>query len=571
MNPKAIGKKAVHIIIYFITFFVFIMPILRLVIMSVTVDYGYGLDNFIKLLQEARTVKAIINTIMIAFFSTLISVVLGSVFAFIIAYTNIPKKRFLETLVLIPFILPSYIITLSWSNLLEKKALINFLLTSIGLEALNLYSLPGIIFVLGICNTPVVYLITIHMLRKIPQDLEWASRASGYGIFETMIKINLPQAMPAIISGGMLAFLASVDNFSVPAFLGISSGIPVLSTYIYEKAISFGPSAFNLAAALSVLLSVIAIGGILLQGKCIKKSSGSESIKEDDSIRIMLSDKVKNIVRYVCLFFLILINIVPIITMVLSSFLKNYGGFKIQNLIVSNYEFVFTNRGVRQAVFNSISLALITCIICIVIGMVLAYLKVRKKSKVVLVMESGAELTYAIPGIVLSLAMIFHWTMLADVYGTIKILIISYVTRYLILQIKGCTTAMLSVDASMEEAAMVSGSSKIRLWLKVLIPLLKKQVLSGSFLIFVSALTELTLSSMLAAAGTKTIGLTVFNLQQGGDYALAAALSTVIVMVLLMGYLGSHLFGRKKVNRNKEADSTGQLKVLKLKQAGVGR
>lgn len=547
MGLKAIEKKAVHFIFYFITFIVFIMPIIRLVLMSVTLESGYGLGNYIKLLQEVRTKKAIINTVLIASFSTLISVITGSVLAFIIAYTNIRKKRFIEMLVLIPFILPSYIITLSWSQLLEKKAVINSVLSAIGLGPINIYSLTGIIFVLGICNTPIVYLITIHMLRKIPRDLEWASRASGYGIFETLIKINLPQAMPAIVSGGMLAFLASIDNFSVPAFLGISSGIPVLSTYIYEKAISFGPSSFHLAAALSVILSVIAIGGILLQSKWIKRSSGAESIKEDYSIRIEFPDNIKRIVQYLCLLLLIIINIGPIVTMILSSFLKDYGGFKIQNLVVRNYQFVFTNRGVKLAVFNSILLAFVTCIICIFIGMVIAYAKVRKNSKMVAVMESGAELTYAIPGIVLSLAMIFHWTMIANVYGTIKILIISYVTRYLILQIKGCTTAMLSIDRSLEEAAMVSGSSKIRLWLKVLLPLINKQVVSSSFLIFMSALTELTLSSMLAAAGTKTIGLTIFNLQQGGDYAIAAALSALIVLFLLSGYMVSGFFGGQKV------------------------
>ena len=102
----------------------------------------------------------------------------------------------------------------------------------------------------------------------------------------------------------------------------------------------------------------------------------------------------------------------------------------------------------------------------------------------------------------------------------IKILIISYITRYLILQVKGSTTAILAVDPALEEAGRVSGASKFRLWKKIMIPLLSKQVLSSAFLIFMAALTELTLSSMLAAAGTKTIGLTIFNYQQAGSLSL---------------------------------------------------
>lgn len=155
--------------------------------------------------------------------------------------------------------------------------------------------------------------------------------------------------------------------------------------------------------------------------------------------------------------------------------------------------------------------------------------------------EKSASLTYAIPGIVLSLAMIFHWVeplpgIRPGIYGTIWILIIAYITRYLILQMKESTTAFLSINPELEEAVRACGRGKISLWLKVLIPMLVRPVLSGTFLIFVSALTELTLSSMLASAGTKTIGLTIFNFQQSGDYNLAAAMSSVIVVLVLTGY-----------------------------------
>ena len=137
--------------------------------------------------------------------------------------------------------------------------------------------------------------------------------------------------------------------------------------------------------------------------------------------------------------------------------------------------------------------------------------------------------------------MIFHWTeplpgLRPGIYGTVNILIIAYLTRYLILQIKGSTNALLSVNPELEEAVRASGGSFLMLWRYVLIPLLTKNVLASSFLIFVSSLTELTLSSMLASADTKTIGLTIFNFQQGGEYSLSAAMSTLIVVLILTGY-----------------------------------
>ena len=411
-----------------------------------------------------------------------------------------------------------------------------------GLGKINVYSIAGIILVLGFCNVPIVYMNVIHMLRKIPTDMEWAARTCGYGIGQAMLKINLVQAMPAIISGSILAFLAAIDNFAVPAFLGISSGIPVLSTYIYEKSISFGPNSFSLAATLSVILSVIAVAGTLVEGIFGKKSSGMESIKEDYSVRIPLSSGKRKVLQYGVILFLCIINIVPLISMFTSAFQKNYGvKMTLDQFTTDNFTAILQNKGVLDAIRNSLMLACGCCIICIVIGTAIAYQKVRHPGRIITLVEKSASLTYAIPGIVLALSMIFHWVeplpgIRPEIYGTISILMIAYVTRYLILQIKGSATAMLSIHPALEEAAAASGRSVFAVWGKILIPLLIRPVLSSTFMIFVSALTELTLSSMLAAAGTKTIGLMIFNFQQAGDYNLAAAMSVVIVVLVLTGY-----------------------------------
>ncbi|NLK76406.1 MAG: iron ABC transporter permease [Clostridiales bacterium] len=537
------GKKhAIHSLCYLLIILVFIAPIVRLFLMSLKSEEGYSLWNYALLLQEDRTRKAILNTIVIAVGSTAIAAILGSAFAFIIAYTNVRRKRLLELLVLLPFIIPSYIITLSWSSLFSQKGMINQTLSAMGLGKINVYSIAGIILVLGFCNVPIVYMNVIHMLRKIPTDMEWAARTCGYGIGQAMLKINLVQAMPAIISGSILAFLAAIDNFAVPAFLGISSGIPVLSTYIYEKSISFGPNSFSLAATLSVILSVIAVAGTLVEGIFGKKSSGMESIKEDYSVRIPLSSGKRKVLQYGVILFLCIINIVPLISMFTSAFQKNYGvKMTLDQFTTDNFTAILQNKGILDAIRNSLMLACGCCIICIVIGTAIAYQKVRHPGRMITLVEKSASLTYAIPGIVLALSMIFHWVeplpgIRPGIYGTISILMIAYVTRYLILQIKGSATAMLSIHPALEEAAAASGRSVFAVWGKILIPLLIRPVLSSTFMIFVSALTELTLSSMLAAAGTKTIGLMIFNFQQAGDYNLAAAMSVVIVVLVLTGY-----------------------------------
>jgi iron(III) transport system permease protein len=371
----------------------------------------------------------------------------------------------------------------------------------------------------------------------------------------------------------MLSFLATIDNFSIPAFLGISSGIPVLSTYIYEKAIGFGPSSFSDAAVLSVLLSLLAIGGALLEGFFVKRSPGLESVGEDASTRIELTPKVRAAVEWSLLGGLFAFNIVPLLFMALSAMQKRYGlGYAADNLTVENFRALLTNAGVLRAVRNSLLLASVTCAVCIVVGTAAAYLKVRRKSGAVKVLEKSASLAYAIPGIVLALSMIFHWVepipgVRPRIYGTIGILAVAYVTRYLVLQIKGSVNAMLTVEPALEEAARAGGSGAFAVWLKILVPLLAKPVLASAFLVFIPAMTELTLSSILSAAGTKTIGLTVFNFQQAGDYSLAAAMSAVVVLIVLGGYGAAlaykKLFERQKEKKNETTEAGARIPLVR--------
>lgn len=545
------GAAAVQTALYLLAALMFLLPLARLLIMGVTLeDGGYGLDNFIALLAEERTREAIANTIVIAVTSTALAAIFGSGLAFLTAYSNVKRKGLIEFLILLPFIIPSYIITLSWSSFLSSRGAFNQLLTSLGLPAVDIYTMGGIILVLGFCNIPIVYVNVVHMLRKIPQDMEWAARACGYSQRQAMLKINMVSAAPAIAAGSVLAFLSAIDNFSVPAFLGISSGIPVLSTYIYENAIGFGPNAFPLAAALSMILSVIAVAGTLLEGFFVKRGASLDSIKEDYSVRVYFRNPIRLGLEWGTLGLLLVLNIIPMVSMVASSFLKAYGlEFAPENLTLKNFAFVFHNRGVVSAIRTSVTLAVVTTVVCIIAGTAIAYAKLRRKSRAAEILEKCASLTYAIPGIVLALSMIFHWVepipgFRPGIYGTINILIVAYITRYLVLQIKGSTTALLTVDSAMEEACAASGRGFFARWCKILLPLITGPILSGAFMIFVPSLTELTLSSMLASAGTKTIGLTIFNYQQGGDYNLAAAMSVLITVLVIAGYC---LVNRKKL------------------------
>lgn len=519
----------------------FVWPIMKLVGLSFSVEEGHLLTNYTTVLQEARTWKILQNTGIIVAGSTLLAVGLGVSLAWLVAYSDVRAKKLLHVFVLLPFIIPSYIITLSWTQFLSHNGMVANILNVLPgqLQPFNLYSHFGIILVLGLSHYPLVFLLTMSVLRRIPRDLEWAVRSSGGSGWTVVRKVTLPLALPGIASGGLLAFLANLDNFGIPAFLGIPANISVLSTVIYQEIVGFGPSAFARAATFSVILGVIALLGTLFQWILLHRSKEGESSEIDHKPRFSLG-KARPIVEGLLWSFLIIISIVPLFSMVGTSLIRAYGlSFSLENLTLDHYRFIlFENDKVRGAMVNSLKLALGTGIICLVVGTAIAYYRLRKKTAVSKVMELAVGLPYALPGMVLALAMILAWMQPLPgwnpgIYGSIWILFIAYVTRFMILQVRGSMTAMSQIAPSMEEAAHVSGASFWAKWRFIMLPLLLPGLLSGAFLVILTTLTELTVSALLWSSGSETIGLMIFNFEQSGYTTYSTAFSTVVVLTML--------------------------------------
>ena len=529
------SKKIQVPLFVLIGLFVFILPLFTLFKMAFETESAFGFQNFSAIFQSPRTMGVIKNTLMISIAATLLSTVFGGILAIIIAYTNIKMKRFIELLVILPYVIPGYVVTLSWTSLFSANGLLNHVLMQLSLPKINMYSMGGIIFVMGISNAALVYLNLVDILRKIPQEQEWASLISGYSMWATLKNINLKSLLSPIISGIVLAFLSAIDNFAIPITLGSSSGIHVLSTYIYEKAIGFGPTSFNEAAVLALLLAIIALLTLGIQWWFLRKVKTLETAPTNFVSRLPLTKGTRRSVQSIVVVGLVLLNIVPLIFMLLSSLHSGYvkSIFDVGHMSLKNYHFILSTPTMYSGFITSFVLTFLAIVICVLLGVWVMYYKHRIGKKAVIFIEIGASLTYSIPGIVLALSLIFYWNQVPNIYGTLKILLIAYVTRYALLLLRGSNTAFLAIDTNLEEAALIAGSSHWEKWHRILLPMLKQQLFASSFLMFVGSFTELTLSSLLAAAGSKTIGLTIFNLQTSGDTNIAQAYSVIVTIFIV--------------------------------------
>nr|WP_276932099.1 iron ABC transporter permease [Globicatella sulfidifaciens] len=530
-----INKSIQSFLIGALGIFIFIMPLLTLFALAFETEGGFSLQNFNAIFSSSRSGLAIKNTLIVGGASTVLAFLLGGLYAFMVAYTNVKYKKILEILIILPYLIPGYIVTLAWTSLFSGNGVINRLLMQLGLPKVSMYSLGGIIFVLGVSNAALVYLNLVDVLRKIPQEQEQASQVAGYSLKETLMKINLKSVRGPILSAIVLSFLSAIDNFAIPITLGTPGGISVLSTYIYEKAIGFGPTSFNEASALAIVLSSVSLVAVLIQKSLTLREKPLESQMASYHHRVALKPVKRRLLQTVLIVLLVILNIIPLIFMFLSSLHKGYvrSIFDVSHMSLANYQFILTTPGMYSGFLTSLWLTLSSLAVCLLIGVWVMYMKSRYQLKSVFFVETGASLTYSVPGIVLALSMIFYWGKVPNVYGTMLILWIAYVTRYALLLIRGSQTAFMTVGPELEEAAIVSGSSSIEKWFKIIFPMIRQQLLSSSFLMIVGALTELTLSSLLSAANSKTIGLTIFALQTGGDNAIAQAYSVLLTLLIL--------------------------------------
>lgn len=519
----------------------FLSPIVRLFILSFQSKTGATLGNYRAVLGDSSTWDAVGNTLYVAIGSTIIATVLGVYAAWLVGYSDIRGKQLMQPFLVAPFVLPPYVVTIAWAQAFLPGGLAAKFLGLFG-ASFNIYSRTGIAFVLGITHFPIVYLLTLSVMRRIPRELEQASRAGGAGRLTTFRRVTLVLAMPGIAGGALLSFLTGLDNFGVPAVLGIPAHVTVLSTDIYQQVIGFGPSAFNRASALAVLLTVIALGGTGVQLLMLRRSRHIENAHPDTAPRVFLRGS-RPVIGLVTWLVLLAVNAVPVVSMAMTSLIKAYGvPFSLDTATTKNFRFLFHDASFRGALVTSGKLAVATAAVCLVLGTAIAYIRVRRPSRVTKSLDGVVGLPYAMPGIVLALAVIFAWVQplpgwRPGVYGTWLIILIAYVARFTFYQVRGSAAALSQVDPAVEEAARASGARPWVVWRRVVIPLIVGGTLSGAGLVLLTALTELTVSSILYSAGSKTVGVVIFSYDQGGYTTLSTAAAMMVVLVFVVAAL----------------------------------
>ena len=491
--------------------------------------------------RSLATRRALFNTVETSVLATLLSVAIGTGVAFVLGLTDVRGKPALTFASLLPLLVPSQITALAWIELTGASSPI---LGPLGLApepgtTNPLYSKWGIVLVMGIEHSTLAFLAVRAGLRALPRDLVEAARLGGAAPLRVTQSVILPLALPAILAGAALAFVTSIGNFGIPALLGIPGRYPVLTTLIYQRLQGFGPRVLGEVAALALILAGLAVVGLLLRALVVR---GGAFVTEGSSAPLepFRLGRWRPAVETGLWIVLICIAVLPLIALVASSLTPALGvPLRFDTASLQNYRFALLEQDATIRAFrNSFLLALTAAATSAAVAVPLAYLVTLRRNPVARALDVLADAPYAVPGTVLAIAIILVFLpplplIGLSLYGTIGIILVAYLARFLALALRPAMAAMARVNRNLDEAAQVAGAGVLMRLRAVILPVVAPAAAAGALLIFMTAFNELTVSALLWSTGSETLGVVVFFLQYEGNSPAAAAVATVSVAVTL--------------------------------------
>ncbi len=505
------------------------------------------------LLSDPALWQAAVNTLSTSFFGMLISLAIGGVFALALTLCNIRGKSILSFLFMLPMMIPPQVTALSWIGMSGPSST---LLKAIGMapalgSAQPLYSIFGISLLLGVQHAPLVYLSLRSGLLALPQDGIEAAKLSGASSWQVLKDIILPLSMPGLIAGAAIAFVSGVGNFGIPAILGIPASIFTLPTLIYSRFSSFGSSTFGDIAMLSGMIAIISVLGLAIQERAMKGR---------DYRIIGLSGKAATfqlggwrlIVEAFLWLAILIILVAPLAALVASSLAPAYGvPLTLKTATIHAYEEILFRQSVTRTAFvNSLFLATATSLCLLLVTVLTAYFLVMGKSRFMFLLSALVDIPYALPGVVISVSYVLLFAapiplVGITLYGTLWIILLAYFSSFFAVSLKPMVSAFTQFDPVLEEAARLSGAGFWRRMKDIILPLVGPAAGASVILVFLIACNELTVSALLWSAGTQTLGVVIYNLDDSGSFDLASALSVLVVAMVIVLMLLLELLGRK--------------------------
>ena len=446
---------------------------------------------------------------------------------------RIPLARLWDLLLLVPFLLPPYIVALSWTMALQPRGYLAQL-AGADLGAL-LFSPTGLVLVMGLNLFPVVYFAVSRSMAASGARLADVARVFGASSAQAFLRVTLPLALPAIAASLLLTFTLAIEEYGVPAALGPQSGVSVLTTAI-ERRLADWPIDLSGAALLSMVLVAMALTAYTLQ-RALLAGRGFETATGKPA-PVVPRDLGAWTFPVLLLFGVVatLAAVVPVASMVATASLRTVsGGLSAGNFTLSNFAALFeSGSDTLHALGTSLSLALAAALLAGTVGFLAAWCSAGKRVRGAAAIDALALLPAALPGIVVGVGLILAWNQPfwpATPYGTWLILLLSYGCLLLPYPVRYVSAALAQIGPNLEAAARVHGAPLGSALLRVTLPLALPSLAAAMLMVFAVASRELVTSLLLAPAGVQTVSIYVWQQFEQGSAGMGMAMATLAVGV----------------------------------------
>jgi len=516
-----------------------VLPMSWLVFYSLTDKDGtFTLANFVALIHDPTLLDPLITTLILATSSSLICCAVAAPMGWLVARTDMPLRRTVRLLVTASFVTPPFLGAIAWELLAAPNSgLINQAFRAVtGAEMdehlLNIYSFPGLIFVISCYTFPYVFVLVANALDRTPGELEDASAILGGSTWTTARRVTIPLAMPAVVAGALVAFLQAMTLFGSPAILAIPAGFHTMTTKIWSL-FQYPPKP-ELAAAASLPLLILTVILLRAQAMILGRRSYSVLGGKNSAPRLIRLGNWRWAALALC--FVVLLNPVflPYGALFNATFSKVASQFiSFPNFTLQNVYFVFTElSATRLALYNTFVLGIATATIGTVLAVVISYLTTREAVAGHKALGFLATAPVAIPGIVLGVGLFLSYTRPPFVlYGTLWILLLAFLTLSLPAAYQQMQSAFKSVHPELEDASRILGATRLRALWQITAPLLRTSVIATWCFVFVGTIRELSAAVMLFTSETKVVSVLIFDLNESGDLAAISVLGIIMLVV----------------------------------------
>ena len=493
----------------------------------------WSLMNYIQFFSKKYYISALVNSFKLTISVTVIAVLIGVPLAYFMSFYKIKGKGVLEVLFIISMMSPNFIGAYSWILLLGRNGSVTkFLEKALGINMPSIYGFAGMLLVFSLKLYPFIYIYVSGALKKIDVALSEAAESLGCGGLKKVFTVIMPLITPTLVAAALLVFMNCMADFGTPALIG--EGYRVMPTLVYSEFVGESGGSANFAACMATIMIIITALVFFLQKWYINTKSFTMS-----SIRPIQPKEPKGIFKvliYIYIYMLAGLSIIPQAMVVYTSFKATKMQVFVDGFSLGSYKKVADKA--LAAVTNTYVFCFFAIVIIITLGMLIAYLTVRRRSVLTSAIDSIAMFPYIVPGSVLGITLLIAFNhqplMLA---GTAFIIIISLVIRRLAYTLRSSSAILYQISPSMEEAAVSLGDTPAKSFVKVTAKMMLPGVASGAILSWITIINELSSSVMLYTSKTKTMSVAIYNEVIRASYGPAAALASILTLTTVISLL----------------------------------